>query len=358
MFGAWVIFGMNILMPTMLKAFQANMLAASGQVDVTISHKTGETFSRTLLNKVRTIEGVRAVSGLLSRTINVPDRFFGNSKVTALTLVGLDPHAAQSVRTYQIQEGRFLRADDDLAAVITTSLAESLGVKLGDKLHLPTTEGTVTLEIVGLQPARTLPGNEEVLVTLLEAQKLLDLPNRINTIEANLDTTDAAQRTAIQKSIEGELGQDYTLGGLSSGNEFYASIQMGQAIFNLFGFLALIMGGFIIFNTFRTVVAERTREIGMLRAIGATRPQVRRMVIAEALLLAAIGTAFGLLGGLYLSYVMVLGMSAAGFPAAYSFPFSGLVAATAVGLIFGVLAALVPARQAAGMEIVRALRHE
>ena len=91
MFGAWLIFAMNILMPTMLKAFQVNMLAASGQVDVTITHKTGETFSRNLLNKVRTIEGVRAVSGLLSRTINVPDGFFEHSKVTALTLVGLDP---------------------------------------------------------------------------------------------------------------------------------------------------------------------------------------------------------------------------------------------------------------------------
>ena len=76
-FGAWVIFGMNILMPTMLKSFEANMLAASGQVDVTITHKTGETFSRNLVNKVRTTEGVRAVSGLLSRTINVRDRFFG-----------------------------------------------------------------------------------------------------------------------------------------------------------------------------------------------------------------------------------------------------------------------------------------
>jgi len=68
-FGAWLIFAMNILMPTMLKAFQVNMLAASDQVDVTITHKTGETFSRNLLNKVRTIKGMSAVSGLLSRTI-------------------------------------------------------------------------------------------------------------------------------------------------------------------------------------------------------------------------------------------------------------------------------------------------
>ena len=63
---------MNILMPTLLKAFEANRLAASGQVDVTITRKTGETFSRNLVNKVKTIQGVSAVSGLFSRTINVP----------------------------------------------------------------------------------------------------------------------------------------------------------------------------------------------------------------------------------------------------------------------------------------------
>ena len=81
------------------------------------------------------------------------------------------------------------------------------------------------------------------------------------------------------------------------------------------------------------------------------------MVIAEALLLAAIGTALGLLAGLYLSYVMVLGMSTL-FPMAYSFPLGGVVAGVAVGLIFGVIAALIPARQAASMEIVRALQYE
>ena len=73
---------------------------------------------------------------------------------------------------------------------------------------------------------------------------------------------------------------------------------------------------------------------------------------------AATGTAFGLLGGLYLGYVLVLGLGSAGYPVSYSFPFIGLVAAVAIGLLFGVLAALFPARQAARMEIVRALRYE
>ncbi len=83
------------------------------------------------------------------------------------------------------------------------------------------------------------------------------------------------------------------------------------------------------------------------------------MIVAEALLLAAIGTAFGILGGLYLSYLMVAGLSASGvFRREYSFPLASILAATAAGLIFGVLAALLPARQAARMEIIKALRYE
>jgi putative ABC transport system permease protein len=81
------------------------------------------------------------------------------------------------------------------------------------------------------------------------------------------------------------------------------------------------------------------------------------MVIAEALLLAAIGTAFGILGGLYLGYVLVVAMKGI-FPMGYVFPASGILTGIAIGLIFGVFAALIPARQAAGMNVVEALRYE
>ena len=77
------------------------------------------------------------------------------------------------------------------------------------------------------------------------------------------------------------------------------------------------------------------------------------------MLLAALGTAFGVLAGLYLSYVFVQGLNVAGYmKMAYTFPLAGVLAAVAAGLIFGVLAALMPARQASSMEIVKALRYE
>ncbi len=111
-------------------------------------------------------------------------------------------------------------------------------------------------------------------------------------------------------------------------------------------------------NTLAIGVIERTREIGMVRAVGATRKQIRTMVVLEALILASLGTAFGLLSGLYLARLAVDSLGAAGYPVRASFPWMGAVLAVAIGLLFGALAAVIPARQAAKLDIVAALRYE
>jgi len=110
-------------------------------------------------------------------------------------------------------------------------------------------------------------------------------------------------------------------------------------------------------NTLTINVLERTREIGMIRAVGGTRKQVRRMVVAEALLLASVGTAFGILSGMYLGYVIVKALGVL-FPMAKSFPLTGVLAGIVIGLLFGVLAAVIPAWQAARLLVVEALRYE
>jgi len=104
-------------------------------------------------------------------------------------------------------------------------------------------------------------------------------------------------------------------------------------------------------------VLLRPRFIGLLGAVGATRRLVRTTVLAEALLLAGIGTTFGILAGLYLGYVLVAGMSTL-FPMTYYFPFTGILAGIAFGLLFGALAAFIPAHQAARLPVVEALRYE
>jgi putative ABC transport system permease protein len=307
-FGVVAIFGMNILIPTMLQAFQANMLAASNNVDLTVSHVTNEAFSPDVLDDVRGVSGVSVAQGMLSRPVNLPADYFDNDPakadvISTVSLVGLDVESALQVRNYTVQDGRFLRTGDMAGCIIAQTLADNLGLKVGDSLPLPSTEGKVNLEIFGILPPRTLPGNEEVLVSLPEAQVLRDAGGKINIIEANFNTSDPAQRDTIQANIADRLGKDFQFNALSNGSDIFASIRLAQTMFNVFGVLALFMGGFIIFNTFRTLVAERRRDIGMLRAVGATRKTIIGMVLVEGLIQGGLGTALGILLGYLLGVV-------------------------------------------------------
>lgn len=308
--GVMVIFGTGIYLPSFTDAFNKSLLSASGQTDVMITHKTGESFSASTLNKIKRIKGIAVMAGSLERVVNLPPNFYGkDSTVTALALVGVDPKIAPDLHDYRIVQGRFLKSGDGKAAVISERLADEVGLKLDDTLKLPTTEGVVKLTIVGLVPGRTLIGNEQVLVTLTQAQKLFDMSGRISVIEANLTTKDKAESEAIVNTIKAQLGDTYTLGGLSSGSEFAGAMQIGQVMFNLFGLLTLAMGGFIIFNTFRTIVAERRHDIGMLRAIGANRATIVGLVLTEGLVQGVIGTAIGLGLGYLLGVTITAGTS-------------------------------------------------
>jgi len=308
MFGVLVVFGLNTIMPSFLTAFRANALAAGGQTDVTITNRTGGAFSSGLVNRVAAVDGVRAVSGSLERTANLPADYFDQNPgttdaVTALALVGIDPASARTVMAYPLKEGRFLQDGDGASTVITQSLADAAGVKLNDPLTLPTPTGAIDLIVVGILPQRLMPGNEEVLVTLPEAQQLLDAPDQINVMHANFDTGDEPRRAAIEARIEAMLGSNFKVGAIAAGSEILTTMRVGTLVFNLIGILGLLMGGFIIFNTFRTVVAERRRDIGMLRALGASRRTISGMLLMEGAIQGGLGTALGLLFGYGLAAV-------------------------------------------------------
>jgi putative ABC transport system permease protein len=361
--GVMVIVGTGIYLPTFMEAFQKGMLSASGQTDVMATLKSGESFSMSVLNKIKSIEGVSVVAGSIDRPVTLPPNFYGrDSTVQGLSIVGVDPTLAPSLHDYNVTQGRFLRQGDGNVTVISQRLADSLGLKLGDALKVPTTEGVVKLTIVGLLPSRALIGNEPVLITLTQAQKLLDMQNRINTIEANLATTDKVQRQAIVDQIKSQLGNDYTLGGLVSGSQFLGAIQLAQAIFNLFGFLTLLMGGFIIFNTFRTIVAERRHDIGMLRAIGASRSTIIGLILTEGLVQGIVGTAIGL----SLGYLLGIAMTSFTEPFLKQFMNVSLgetvldptlvVVAVVLGVGVTVFAGLLPAFTASRVTPIEALR--
>jgi putative ABC transport system permease protein len=94
MFGVLVIFGMNIILPTLMAALQANVQGASGLVDFSATHITGEAFVQTVTDRLQGVDGVSAVSPSLTRTVNIPADFYDQSAakadtITVLSLVGV-----------------------------------------------------------------------------------------------------------------------------------------------------------------------------------------------------------------------------------------------------------------------------
>lgn len=367
-FGVLIIFGMNIILPTMLAGLQGNLMAAAGAVDATITHQTGAGFPPQAAQDLDTIPGVRAVALSLNRTVNLPADFVDRDpstpdRISAVALIGIEPESARSLRVYLVQEGgRFLEPTDTTAAVISQSLADIYRVGLGDMIRLPSVDGAVDLTVVGILPTRTSPGNEEVLVTLSQAQSMSGQPGQINTIDIALDTTGDAERTAVLAEIEAAVGESYTIGSLQPGSELFASLKMGQLAMNMFGVLALFMGGFIIFNTFRTVVAERRRDIGMLRALGARRATITGIILIEGLLQGVIGSAIGLLLG-YLMGAGVVSLAERPMNAFLNIDMGSpvvsptlVVTSVLLGIGVTVLAGLIPAQKASSITPMDALR--
>lgn len=241
--------------------------------------------------------------------------------------------------------------------IINGAMSNALGKKIGDTIDIVTPNGTLTYQIVAVATDML---NAKVVTGFISQNNMQADFGVTDDVFIQLNLKKNADRAAVDTAIR-SLADAYPTFKVVSGTEYYNSLksQMDAAFSGLYIiFLVLAIPSLIaMLNTLTISVIERTREIGMIRAAGGTRKQVRSMVMAESLLLAAIGTAFGILGGLYLGYVLVVAMEGI-FPLGYEFPISGVLAAIAIGLLFGVCAAFIPARQAARMNVVEALRYE
>jgi putative ABC transport system permease protein len=170
-----------------------------------------------------------------------------------------------------------------------------------------------------------------------------------------------ADRAAAYQALQA-ITQSYSSFTLMDSQSFKLSqtkaLNEAMMVLYILEFALILPALVAMINTLAINVMERTREFGMLRAVGSTRRQVGRMVLVESLLLALLGTSLGILAGIVMGYWIVAGMNTSGFVMPYYFPAGGIFITLAVGLLFGILAADVPARRASRMEIVTALRYE
>ena len=126
-----------------------------------------------------------------------------------------------------------------------------------------------------------------------------------------------------------------------------------------FAILALLVGGFVIYNTFSVIVAQRTRELAVLSAIGATPKQIKRMLRWEGIVIGLLGSALGLLAGIALTFVLIAVLNAAGAALAGSglkVEPRNVVGALLLGTAITIASVMIPARRAARTEPVEAMR--
>ena len=120
--------------------------------------------------------------------------------------------------------------------------------------------------------------------------------------------------------------------------------------------LSVVVSVFGIVNTLALAVFERTRELGMLRAIGMTRRQARRMIRHESVTISLIGAAIGIPVGIFLAAMVMTALSR--YDIVFSLPVSSLVAFTLATVVAGMLTAILPARRASRLNVLEALQYE
>ena len=301
------------------------------------------------------IEGVTEVTSLRRADINVKD--LGNVHV-----MGLDPVVYPKISDLYFVRGdrdeSFRRLGEGRTAIINGLVATQAKLNPGDAITLNTIHGPKEYEVVA-EGVDFL--NIEMSAIYISQDNAASDFNLRNDALILMDIDPAAEKIALENRIL-ERVKDYPSFNLSS-NESLRAIQKEnlQGVEIMYTFLMLLLGIPILLalaNTMTTNVLERTREIGVLRAIGSSRKQIRRLILAEGLLIAIFGTGVGLLAGLAIGWCTVNSLAFVGLPIPYHFPYSGLVLVVGCGLVFGALASMAPARRAAKQNIIEALAYE
>lgn len=368
-FGVMLLFGLNAIMPAMMYGLERSLLTSSNQVDITINGLMNGVFPQSTLETVRANPGIGDAAGILSDTILIPyegepnpimEKLGMSSNTLTIRVTGVIPEEFTRVRRVDFVEGGFWQPGETGKIVLAQKLALKLDLPLGGKIVLPSSRGAAEFTVVGLTRADIMAVTDEVYITLSEAQTLLNKPDALTSIE--IMVASGFDKTKVQTELEALLGSRFVFGAQKLTNEFASALELGNVAFYFFGVVALLMSGFIIFNTFRTIVAERRREIGLLRAVGASQKTILNLILVESLVQGVIGTLLGLLAGAGIAY----GMIALVGPVWSEFarvemgspiftPISWVISIS-LGIGMTVLAGLLPARNASRVTPLEALR--
>jgi putative ABC transport system permease protein len=359
--GVGIVFGVITLSDTMSSTFRELYSRAFGAAEITVTAASGSgTFDEGVVEKIRAYEGVESAAPRLSLPASlILDRELENGlpEVQSLRLFGVEPESAALATGFELAEGRY--PEDGRELTLDGGSAESAGLEVGERVTVGTPGGPEKLELVGILriPGGSFGGFGFGTAPLPYAQEAFDEPGRISGVA--VDSAEGTPVSELRKSLARRLGEGLQAERSETRTQEISNQLQGFKISLLFfAGTALFVGAFLVFNALSMTILERTRELGMLRALGSTRAMIARSVIAEALILGLIGSVLGVLFG----YGMAKGLVYL-FGRAFLFEITELVlssfavvSAMVVGVAVTVLAALYPALRAGRVSPVEAMR--
>jgi putative ABC transport system permease protein len=245
--------------------------------------------------------------------------------------------------------------------------ADAAGVQVGDTVRIDTPGGSVRPTVTGLV-SRGVSGSDGSTLAVFDlptAQALLlQSPDELTSISVRSDA--GVSQDTLAARVKAVTGPDTRVqtGAQRSADiaeRLETTFQFINTFLLAFAFIALFVAVFLIFNTFSMLVAQRTRELALLRAVGASRGQVRRSVLAEAFVLGVLAAGIGVVGGILVSSGLKVLLRAFGadLPAGpLVLAPRTIVVSLVVGIVVTLVSAYVPARRAAVVPPVAAMRDE
>jgi putative ABC transport system permease protein len=272
---------------------------------------------------------------------------------------GIEPETIADAYVFDWREGdeSVLAQLGTTGAVVSSNYADDHDIAVGDELTLRSTaDKTARITVVGtFEPPPFYPLIESVNVSTGLFDSLYDRPRNRWTWANVPGEPNEENRVPLEAAISGfpdtqlETREEWIEREDSDFNEFISFLYVMLT-------LAVFVSIFGMINTLVLSVYERTREIGMLRAIGMTRRQVRRMIRQESIITALIGAAIGLPLGIFLA--ALVNRALAEYDVRFAIPWIQLFVLTIVAIVIGILAAIMPARRAAKLNPLEAIAYE
>jgi putative ABC transport system permease protein len=380
--GVAFICGTLVFTATINKAFDGLFTDVYSNTDAVVREKstfTSEGFGSvrgridaSLIPEVRRTDGVAQADGTVTGFAWVIDRKNEalNKSIQGPPALGFAWIRSRDLSPFHLtdvggRESRPPRAPDQI--VIDRNTAEKAKYRVGDTVPVQTQTGTADYRLVGVAEfgdADGLLGATSVLFTPATASRVIGEPGKVDEIAVKADSGVSEEEVVrnLKATLEGTKGIE-VLTGEQITTETQNDIKDQLSFFNtfllVFGFIALIVGSFIIFNTFSIIVAQRGREMALLRAIGAKGSQVVRSVLLEAALVGVAASALGFVAGVLLATAVKAALSAAGFDlptANITVPPNALITSFVVGIFVTIVAAVAPALRASRVPPIAALQ--